>query len=511
MEVTMNMQSMEGYALSQLGEAITEESMETIVPDSFPDAETISGCWANLTMRSKECSAGRATVSGSAKANIIYEPADGTAPRTLNLTMPFNLEYYSPSVTEDSRPMVHLSLLAAEGRVVNSRKLQVRLTIGAQFSIYDPAEITYCSELTCEESLEVMNTELSILMCSHMKEKNFTIKDELQLNDGKPSVSDILMYDLSFIVDDKKMVGSKLVFKGDVAVAVVYRSPEDVIDSQVFTLPFSQIVDFDNADEDCNPVLTLIPTAIDLQISDDYTESLNRFQLELGVAAQVALLTQQEIKPIVDVYSIERSCQTSTAELKYTSLLDAMCLEKEAREDVQTSEPVSKVLTVAVSLPKREVRHSGDQMEIRQVVEATALCLSSTGKLFSEKKRMELPVSMSLASDARADVRVGLRGVPNATAMGSTVSFDIPIGFEVEALADASVDVVESVQLADAAYDKKSMPSARILLRAEGDLWQTAKCYGARVEDIMALNGMEDRSEELGGRMLLIPKARGGK
>lgn len=511
MEVTMNMQSMEGYALSQLGEAITEESMETIVPDSFPDAETISGCWANLTMRSKECSAGRATISGSAKANIIYEPADGTAPRSLSLTMPFNLEYYAPSVTEDSRSMVQLSLLAAEGRVVNSRKLQVRLTIGAQFSIYDPAEITYCSELTCEEPLEVMNTELSMLMCSHMKEKNFTIKDELQLNDGKPSVSDILMYDLSFIVNDKKMVGSKLVYKGDVAVAVAYRSPEDVIDSQVFTLPFSQIVDFDNADEDCDPVLTLVPTAIDLQISDDYTESLNRFQLELGVAAQVALLTQQEIKPIVDVYSIERSCQTSTAELKYTSLLDAMCLEKEAREDVQTSEPVSKVLTVAVSLPKREVRHSGDQMEIRQVVEATALCLSSSGKLFSEKKRMELPVSMALASDARADVRVGLRGVPNATAMGSTVSFDIPIGFEVEALADASVDVVESVQLADAAYDKKSMPSARILLRAEGDLWQMAKRYGARVDDIMALNGIEDRSEELGGRMLLIPKARGGK
>lgn len=511
MEVTTNKQTMEGYALSQLGEAITEESMETIVPDSFPDAETISGCWANLTLRNKECAAGRATVSGSAKANLVYEPADGTAPRSLSLTMPFSIEYYAPGITEDSQPVVCFRLVAAEGRVVNSRKLQVRLTIGAQFSVYDPAEITYCSEVTCEEPLEVMNTELSMLMCSHMKEKSFTIKDELQLNDGKPSVSDILMYDVNFIINDKKMVGSKLVYKGDVAVAVVYRSPEDVIESQVFTLPFSQIVDFDNADEDCDPVLTLMPTAMDLQISDDYTESLNRFQLELGVLAQTALLKNYTIYPVVDVYSVVRDCEVNSEELKYTSLLEAMCLEKSLGEEMQTSEPVTRVLMVNVGLPKREVRHSGDQLDVKQTVEATALCLGSTGKVFSEKKRMELPMSMTLADNSRADIRAGLRGVPGAAAMGNTLSFDVPLYFEMEALADGTLNVVESIELGDEPYDKKTLPSARILLSAEGDLWQTAKRYGARVDDIMALNGIEDRNEDLGGRTLLVPKVRGGR
>lgn len=511
MEVTMNKQSMEGYALSELGEAITEESMDTIVPDSFPDAETISGCWANLTLRNKECAAGRAMVSGSAKANVVYEPADGTAPRTLSMTMPFNLEYYAPSITEDSRLMVCLSLAAAEGRVVNSRKLQVRLTIGAQFFIYDRTEAAYCTQVTCDSPLELQSQELSVLMCSQIREKSFAISDELQLDPGKPSISDILLYELDLVVNDKKMVGSKLVFKGDAVVAVAYRSPEDAIDSQRFVLPFSQMMDFDGADENCDPVLALVPTSVELQISDDYTESLNRFQLDMGITAQAILMSRETIAPVTDAYSTQRNCQVKTAELKYTSLLDALCLERDLREDVQADEPVSRVLMVSVGLPKRETQHSCGQLTMKQVVEAMAFCQGSSGKVFSVKKRMELPVTMAMADNSRANIRAGLRGAPNASAMGSTIALDIPLFFEVEVFADDALDVVEAMELAEEAYDPKLMPSARILLRAQGNLWQTAKKYKAKMADIMAVNGIEDKDEDLAGRMLLIPKARGGK
>ena len=81
------------------------------------------------------------------------------------------------------------------------------------------------------------------------------------------------------------------------------------------------------------------------------------------------------------------------------------------------------------------------------------------------------------------------------------------ISAEISCLVCSSIEVrkVGAVSLdEDAAYDLSGYPTVTLVRVERESLWELAKTYHSSVEQIRAMNDLE---EEISGRLLLIPKA----
>ena len=139
-----------------------EETLETIVPDSFPDVQHILCTGADAVVRSRESHSGGAAVSGGINARVLYMAEGETQPRCLPTYLPFHVKADSVSITDDSRILFRVHVLQADARMLNSRKIALRVTLCWELTAYDLCTHTQYSLKDCPRELQT-KTALSIL------------------------------------------------------------------------------------------------------------------------------------------------------------------------------------------------------------------------------------------------------------------------------------------------------------------------------------------------------------
>jgi len=505
MALSLKKQHIQEYRPVVMAETITEETGDVIVPDSWPDAERICGSSGIVVVRSKECVAGKATVSGSAKVWIIYQTAENET-RSMTAVLPYAVEFSDPSISDNSKIMVQPRIVSCEGRVINSRKIQVKSSICVACAVFNDAELVYCDEIESDSCIEVRCGEYPIMYTKTVKEKSFTISDELQLESGKTGFGQLLAQSAMLRVSDKRLVGTKLVFKGDVDIEAVYLTSDGNVECTALNLPFSQIIDMDDVEETDVPWLALSMTSCELEILDDYSENLRRLELNMNVLAQAAVSCQQIIKPVLDFYSTEYETTAETAGVELTSLLDITDIHRNVREQIMTDGKPIKILDVALAMPKRENIIGNGRVQSKQSIEATMIYLDHNGSIKTQRKKFDVQAELELANTAEADVSCLLAAPPSASIIGDDVEINAELIFTFICTSKQSADILTDGYISEEPMERKSRPSA-VLTRTEESLWQTAKKYGARISDIKAINGIND--DYTSGKMLLIPKPTG--
>lgn len=505
MVLSFKKQHLKNYRPALIAETVTEEAGDVIVPDSWPDAEQICGSSGTVVVRSKECTAGKATVSGSAKIWVMYHTADNEV-KSVSAVLPYAVEFSDPFITDSSVIMVVPRIVSCEGRVINSRKLQVKASICAACTVMNETESVYCHGIETECGIEVQYGEYPIMLTKTVKEKSFTISDELQLESGKPGFGQLLAHSVGLKVTDKKLVGTKLVFKGEADIDGVYLSADGNVESTKLNLPFSQIIDIDDAEETDIPWLGITMTSCELEILDDYSESLRRLELNMNVLAQAAVSGQQVIKPVLDFYSTEHETSAVVSAEELTSLLDIQNLRRSVRERIAADSQPVKILNVSVALPKREVLFGNGHTTAKQNLEITVIYLDENGIVKTQRKKTEAQAELELSDNAEANVSCELTAQPLASVSGGDIEVNFELEFCFVCTSKQTVDLLADGEISDEIIDSKNKPSA-VLARAEEDLWHIAKKYGAKAADIKAVNGIED--ENIFGKMILIPKPAG--
>ena len=70
-----------------------EQTQEVRLPEGMPDIGSILGVWGQCVMRSKEWNGDHFIVSGGVMAWVLYAPADGSAPRSMETWLPIQMKW----------------------------------------------------------------------------------------------------------------------------------------------------------------------------------------------------------------------------------------------------------------------------------------------------------------------------------------------------------------------------------------------------------------------------------
>ena len=479
-----------------------EETAETVVPDSYPDVGEILHTFASAVLRGKDCRGGEISISGGIQAGVLYGPEDHSCARVLHVYLPFTVKAQGEQLEDDTRLVVRCWVRSADARIVNSRKVMVRVGICCHIAGYQPALQEICTELPEEAAdLQVWKDAYTVVRPLETVEKPFTMAEEAELPTGHAPMRELCSYQADVQVTDAKLVGTKGVFKGVIQLCLLYLTEEEEWVSWSCQLPFSQYVEFSQEYGD-DEELQVEVALTDLNVEDANGQG-KRLLINLQLLAQCTVVGQTQMEVIEDAYSLHHAFTPQWKELETGGRLDRQHMSATVRSAVQA--PVKSVVDTKVYLGEPAVSREKEQVTIQLPMTANVLYLDENGELRGSMTHLEAECQTELAEHCLCRPSAVLSGEPFAVPSGEGMEVRCAVDFCVDSVSDQGIRTLCGGELEEAPPADGPRPS--VVLRAMGPeetLWSLAKCCRTTTEAIRMANGLtEDAARPQG--MLLIP------
>ena len=474
----------------------TQETAESVVPDTDADIQKIAAVQSGVFLKSKDLSSRGVTVSGEVYASVLYIPEGEGGMNGIRVRRPFTLDFEAEGLESETLSQVSLLLQGTDVRTVNPRKISVIFDVEGQLCCYRSENL--CVDASLPEGsvgLHVRTEEHTLTLPNAVCEKSVAVNEQFLFPDGQTVPESLLSEKAALNITDCQLLGSKMIVKGSAEISVIGLSGEDTLPAECsFSTPFSQIIDIGaETMQYCTVKPEITGAYFDLV---DTISGGKALDMELHAVLQLVSFEPRIIRCVSDAYSnlMPAQLKRQVQEFGLTSTAGTETLS--AQERISLTEECAELLHVFSSL----TRVSVDGGKLSAAVTLDFVYRSDEGKLSACRR------TLTLSGDTGGrELRVLSAGriMVSAEPDGENVSCTVTATLCCAACGKESINAVSGVVLnEDDAYVQGSLPTLTLVRREGESLWALAKRYHSSEERIRELN--EDA--ETTTRMLLIPK-----
>lgn len=503
MELELNRTHVSGYDTVLDTTVFQEETLETIVPDANPDIQQLVDTQGKVLLKSKTASDGRAALTGTARLTVLYVPEGGTGLCRMEVNLPFTITVEEKRLKSGCPVCALVRVTGADTRMMNPRKIVTRVELAAWVQGYAAAGVSLCIGAAAEGGTVEQLKQTHVPCCTAaVQEKQINLDDDLTLPAGRPPAEELLHGRAELLCQEVRLIGNKLILKGEAALRLLYRPVGGGVEAAEFTLPFSSIAEVSGAGEESRCRAQAALTGMEYVLgADGRTVSLS-----LSLLAQAVVQEDCQVELLTDLYSTDCQVQAERAPYAYETLCMEDTGHQLVQEVIESGFQIKSVADAYCLVGGLRQSREGQQTRITAELAVTALCVTEEGDCCAMTRRLEASCLLDIPPDCACQCTCQCGSViatPTASGVETRFSVDFPFqclkGAEAMVVRDVSVEEAESTQ---------ERPS--IVLRAIGreeSLWDVAKHYGTTIQDIRRANELEE-DQPCSGQLLLIPRKR---
>lgn len=483
--------------------------MEYVLPDYYPNVFKILKTSIETKVLSKNVLDGRITLDGMALIKIIYLSEDNNKMCQIEQKQSFTKVIELKDKCDD----LHVSVKCKNGyincRAINSRKVDVRGVVELKVTaIKDSLKecITDCENLQLhKEQLEICDKNLYI-------EKEFTVKEELQVGQGNFPVQDILSYKAIGVVNEYKLLTNKVVFKGEILVHTLYTCNERPQEPQIIehSIPFSNIIDFEGIDEDykCNISLETLKFDIDMQV--DENNECHVFIAQISIRAKCIAVKNKMANIIDDAYSTSYETEVKKEKVKlerFNKILSENNILKQSLKINQSQ--ITNIYDILSDVDDSNIRIENNKtyLDFNLKLSIFALDEEENPICLNENMPCSIEINASYKSnELKLKEEILIKNI--GYTMISTNEIEIRAEIQINGLLFEVFyrDITTQIEInTEQKKKREDSCSLRLYFADEGEnIWKIAKKYNTSVKAILEENTLD--SEEISARgMILIP------
>lgn len=505
MKLELNRTHLTGYETVLDTTVFCEETLETIVPDANPDILRLVDTQGKVLLKSKEAMDGRVTLTGTARLTVLYQPEGGTGPCRLEVGIPFSVSAEDRRLTSGCMVTAAARIAGADTQTINPRKILTRVEVAVSVKAFRTENTVLCTGVLAEGGTAEEWKEVHRPWCiSAVQEKQVSFEDDLSIPAGRPAAEELICNRVELACHEAKLIGNKLIFKGDAVIRLLYRPAGGGMDAADFTLPFSQIAEVIGVGEDGHCAVGMSLTSAEFSLGNDG----RTVSASLSMLAQIVVREEREIELLADTYSVCCPVKADRVPYVYRRQREAGIGRQMVRQLIETGLAVRSVVDAYCLVGQTAQRREGSRMNLAADVILTAVCVTEEGDYCAMSRRLEVECPVEVTEDCRCrfECRCGeLVAMPTADGVEVRFPMEFPYFCEQEGQGMVVREVTVEEDDGDNGQDKPSIV-LRMLQTGES-LWDVAKRYGTTTEDIVRANELESgRPGE--GTLLLIPRKR---
>lgn len=504
MELNLKQDRLSGYRTLLETSVLHEETMEAIVPDACPDILHITDTCGQILLKGREAQEGRAEISGTVQCAVLYLPEEGSGLRRMEVSVPFTCAVPAEKVTSSCRVVAAPRVSAAETRALNPRKILLRLGLCIDVQIFAPVEEVVCTAAESDGEIEQLVEEHSAYLTACVQEKPFTFEDELEIPGGRPDAAEILRSGVRLQCAESRIIGNKLIFKGEAALKLLYRTAEGEAANTEYTLPFSQIMEVTEAGEEADCTVEVQPTDFSCTLLGDG----RAVSVSMELLAQAVVRERRNVEILSDLYATHQMIKPSMQSYTLSQLTERGSRRQTVREMLETEGSVKSVSDVYVCLGETGQSREGERLQVTAEAEITVIYAGEDGRISTVVKPVKIPCALELPEGCACFCTCRNTGEAFAAPTAGGVEVRLDVDFSYLALTTVRMSGVIGAEVTEEEDGGEGeMPS--IVLRSVGEerLWDLAKAYRTTRAEILRANELES-GEGLSGRLLLIPRKR---
>lgn len=474
----------------------SEQTLELKLPEGMPDVGNILTAWGQPILRSKEWRDDQVQFSGGIMVWVLYAPEDGSEEQCVQGWIPFQMRWDLPENTPEGTMRLRCLTRFVDGRSTSPRKILVRAGMAALAEAFTPGNLEIVESKDRPEKVALLEHTYPLRLLKEAGEKAFQMEEELHLPDSVPDLKQLISWRFHPRISDHRVMGDKVVFRGNGNLHVLYRSDAGQLHSWDFELPFSQYADLRGEyGSDARVDTVLMPTSLELELRED-----GNLDLRGGLTAQYLITDKESVTLVEDAY-----CPGWETTMQQEDLTPLVILENR-RENIYGEQTISAEANLTADVqflpdfPRQRPTENGVELEFPGQFQV--LYYAEEGRLRGTTSRWEGRLNIPM------DVSSGLSAVPMGaeaqvmTGNGKILAkTEIPV--ELTATARNPIPMVTGVELGQQKKPDPNRPSLILRRCGSSSLWDIAKENASTVEAIRWANGLT--GEPTPEQMLLIP------
>ena len=486
------------YLQEQIVEVLyQEETAELIVPDSSPDVRAVVDSSAVCCLRDQEVQAGSLAVSGAFQGSILYTAEGEEQPFWMDAYLPFTAKLSRDEIRENSCATAELRIRSVDARILNSRKILLRVSYAVRLIAYGPASLPLW-DAESEEPVQLLRTTEAGFFPVAAGEKLTSFSESVELPQTGSEVRRIVKTVPEIQLGETAVADDRVVVKGAVQLHLVYLLENGQLGAFDVQLPVSQYIELDGNLSGGTAVVTasLTDFQLDAEDSGDYLATV-------GLRLQTVVWKRLELPVIADGYCARRAFEAAYDTFRIRQLLDEPAVSGTA-EAALSGQPRKLVdCTAWVDFPV--CRRGKDEVTAGTSVTMHALYYDEAGQLCGETVRAEESGSFALCDGAVCCADTDRSGGCFVSMGGAGGTISCPVTVRARCFAEKQLQTMRAASVGEPLQEAADRPS--LIVRRAGSqdrLWDLAKAAGSTVRAIREANSLEDESLEE-GTLLLIP------
>lgn len=474
-----------------------ELTQEIRLSDGMPDIGRVLGVWGQPVIRSKEWRSDSVGMSGGVMVWVLYAPEDGTEVRSMESWIPMQMSWDIPDGIPEGTVRFSSMIRFLDARSISARKMMLRVGICMICQALYPVEKSVSLPGEMPEDVQILRSCYPVRLRKEAGERAFSLDEDISMPEDSPKTEKILAYFMQPEITEKRIVGNRLLFKGQGNLRLLYRCPEGKLHHSDFELPFSQYADLQESyTADACADLYMAMTNLELDMPQD-----GQLRLKCSMIGQYGIDDLQMLQIPEDAYSTQRSVDLTMEDLELPVILDRRTELLAAEQNIPGLSGNMASLVFYPDQPR--IRYTDQGIAAEQSALFQGIMSAEDGVLQSVNARweggMNLPADSSVKIDMTAQPKGFPESLPGLDGTAVTAQMQLHSTFS----ADQKFSMITDMKLGEVEDQMQDRPSL-ILCRPSGErLWDIAKRNGSTIGAIREANGIEGEPEP--ERMLLIP------
>lgn len=490
--------------ISEKNETIVVQG-DMIVPDSKPDILSTLNTSGVVSIYKDEVQNGRVRIDGNINVYIMYL-ADSLEDkiRGLNTSLDFSENFIIPECTQDMKAEVETCIKSIECKVLNGRKINIKITLNTKIRVHAIEEAEVICELN-DSNLQVLRPMRKINSLIGTGETKAYIKETINI-DNNDNLAELLKCNLRIINKDTKISYNKILAKAEIEIKILYLTEENQIKAITCNLPVVGFIDMQNVKE--NSICDAHYQVKNIIVKPNSVEEHSIYiEIEMGISSEC--YEEKEISLIEDLYSTCANLEFNKRSVNTISNKMTRIQNLNINTKVNIPEIVGNKL-IDVDVEPTIIKANKNNSKIIYEGELQLkLLYSDNEQIQTNLQNATLPFEISIDNLENVEK---IEDMPNVEVQssdckveGGSVNCSIDLMLRTDLQENTNLDIID--EISETELEDPQDYSVVIYIVKKGDsLWQIAKRFKSTVDDIVRVNGIENSEKIMEGEKLYIPK-----
>ena len=478
---------------------------ETIVPDTKPDVLNTICTSGVVCINKKDVQDERMCISGCVNTYIMYMPADAREKnRGLNTVLDFSEIINMTGVNGNMEGIVKTSVKTIESRVINERKVGIRVGIQVEIYVYQNDEVEIVNDVIGDKSLQMLKQDMKVNSLIGKGSVKSLVKETI-LVDTIDELAEILKADVNIINKDIKISYNKLLAKAEMLVKIMYLTEDNRINKVSTKIPIVGFVDIDKIMENniCDVTYEIRNILLKPNLGEEHSIYVEA-EIEIGACAY----EEKSINLIGDMYSPQEEISFNTKNAMTITNKKQIQSNKQIKEKI-IFDGLQNKKVIDVDIECYIIKEDRKEASINFECELLYKCMMQNVNMEIEceeyKSSFEYTLDCDTVSDSlNAEISFEIQNKDIIISEGGIINASIDVVVNTNEYDITNINIID--ELTVNVEENENCASVVIYITQEGDtLWSIAKKFKSTTKYILESNDIVE-NDIIPGSKIFIPK-----